>query len=108
MTDQVDVGGVRLRLRSRGRWLVLDAAGAETVWTLDGPGTGTWERRDGPDSPGVGPHRVVRVIDWPTVGAVSTVIVEDPAVPWTSPGRVMVSRDVVAVWALVPDEAKLT
>lgn len=107
MADPVDVGVRRLHTRSRGRWLVRDAAGAETVWTLTGPGVGTWERQGGPDSPGAGPFRIARVVEWPTVGAVCSVIVDDPAVEWTRPGRVIVSRDIAVIWAVVADEAAL-
>jgi hypothetical protein len=47
------------------------------------------------------------VVEWPTVGAVCSVIVDDPAVEWTRPGRVIVSRDIAVIWAVVADEAAL-
>lgn len=74
--------------QSRGRWRVTDANGRVSIWDMDNC---TWKGESG------GPWRIIRGVNYPMVGAIFEVEVEDPTREWTMPPKVLVSSNVVSI-----------
>lgn len=93
MTERREVGVAaasvkRFTGRSRGKWRVTDDNGRVSIWDMDNC---TWTGVSG------GPWQIIRGINYPCVGAVFEVEVEDGSRPWTAPPKVLVSTNVVSI-----------